>query len=59
MHPQTGRIEKTPSTVRKSSVVTPAAVERALKKSLTAIEKQSRDPGPVGDDGPRSGAAQL
>ena len=31
---------------RKSSVVTPAAVERALKKSLTAIEKQSRDPGP-------------
>ena len=32
--------------VRKSSVVTPAAVERALKKSLTAIEKQSRDPGP-------------
>ena len=27
-------------------MVTPAAVERALKKSLTAIEKQSRDPGP-------------
>ena len=27
-------------------MVTPAAIERALKKSLTAIEKQSRDPGP-------------
>ncbi len=32
--------------VRKSAAVTPAAVERAVKKSLAAIEKQSRDPGP-------------
>ena len=31
---------------RKSTAVTPAAIERAVKKSLTAIEKQSRDPGP-------------
>ncbi|NBS33567.1 MAG: excinuclease ABC subunit UvrA, partial [Planctomycetia bacterium] len=32
--------------VRKSAAVTPAAVARAVKKSLAAIEKQSRDPGP-------------
>ena len=33
--------------VRTSAAVTPAAVERAIKKSLAAIEKQSRDPGPA------------
>ena len=32
--------------VKKSAAVTPAAVARAVKKSLAAIEKQSRDPGP-------------